>query len=295
MPDDEPTARKTFEECAQFARDWHGKGGGRVMALIAPTGTWTVREPWMSRSAELASELGLGITVHVAESEMDIQFCRERYGLTPVEFLEKTGILSHRVIGAHSILLTPGDIQILSRSNYTAASCLGCYIKLCTSVTPIKDLLAAGVPVSIGTDGAQTNNNLNLWEEIHLMATLPGFLAGDAGLITKDQVLQMATRMGAHALGLENEIGTLEPGKKADLIVVDMQQPQLHPLEGVLIGALLHSASGHEVRDVWVDGHAVMRNNRILTLDEEEIMKQADSRVRRLRAEVGLPVHYSRP
>jgi 5-methylthioadenosine/S-adenosylhomocysteine deaminase len=192
-------------------------------------------------------------------------------------------------------LITPADFKILARSNYTAAACLGSYLKLSIEITPVKDLLTAGVPVSIGTDGGQTNNNLNLWEEMHLMATLPGFLAKNAGLITKDQVLQMATTAGARALGLENEIGTLEPGKKADLIVIDMQQPQLHPLEGALLSNLLHSASGHEVRDVWVDGRAVMRDHRILTMDEEEIIKQADSHVRRLREEVGLPAHYVRP
>lgn len=295
LPYDEPTAQRTFEECGRFAAEWHGKGEGRVTALIAPHETSTCHEPWLSRAARLAEEMGLDITIHVAEIQREVDFCRKKYGLTPVEVLRQAGILDHRVIGAHSLYLTDGDIAILSKANYTAASCIGAYIKMAGEITPVPKLMQAGVNVGLGTDSAVSNNNLNLWEEIHLTATLHGFVARDASLVPGDSALRMATVGGARALGLEHDLGTLEPGKKADLIVLDMQRPHLRPLEGALIGNLLYAAYGHEVRDVLVDGRVLMRGGKILTFDEVEVLRQADAIVRRLRKEVGLPERYERP
>jgi 5-methylthioadenosine/S-adenosylhomocysteine deaminase len=295
LPYDEPTAQRTFEECERFAREWHGKGDGRVIALIAPHETATCHEPWLSRSAQLAQEMGLDVTIHVAESDWEVDFCREKYGLTPVEAVLRSGLLELRMIGAHSILLTDHDLEILSGTKYTAAACLGGYIKLATEATPIPRLMQAGVNVAIGTDSAGTNNNLNMWDEIYLNATLHGFLAHDPSLVPGDTALRMATIGGARALGLENELGTLEPGKKADLIVLDVQQPQLYPLEGALVSNLIYSASGHEVREVLVDGRILMRAGRIIAFDESEVLREAEARVRRMRGEVGLPQSFRWP
>jgi 5-methylthioadenosine/S-adenosylhomocysteine deaminase len=295
LPYDEATARRTFEECGRFAADWHGKGDGRVIALIAPHETGTCHEPWLTRAAQLAEQMGLGITIHVAECQWEVDICQEKYGLTPVGVLQQSGILERRVIGAHNLILTDEDIKILSTANFTAAACLGGYIKLAIPVTPVPQLLRAGVNVALGTDGAVTNNNLNMWEEIHLNATLHGFIARDASLVPGDMALRMATVAGAKALGLEKELGTIEPGKKADLIVLDLRQPHLYPLEGALVANLVQSASGFEVRDVLVDGRVLMRNSEIIAFDESEILRQAEARVRRLRAEVGLPRQYQWP
>src|SRR5450432_162274 len=145
LPYDERTARRTFEEAGRFAADWHGKGEGRVTALVAPHETGTCHEPWLSRSARLAGELGLGITIHVAESPWEVGVCRDQYGLTPVETLDRAGILAHRVIGAHSLILTDGDVARLAAADgYTAVACLGCYLKLAMGCTPVPRLMAAG-------------------------------------------------------------------------------------------------------------------------------------------------------
>jgi len=295
LPHDEEIARRTFEECAHFASDWHGKGDGRVMALIAPHETSTCHEPWLSRSAQLAGELGLGITIHLAEGEMEVEYCAECYGLTPVEVAEKAGILNHRVIGAHSLHLTDADIQILAGADYSAAACLGAYLKMGKTVTPVPKLLRAGVNVGMGTDSAETNNNLSLWDEIALNATLHGFLAQDQSLISAREALQMATVYGARALGMENQLGTLEVGKKADLIIVDMDRPHLHPWEGALIGNLVYAANGHDVRDVIIDGKLIMRDRVIETFNEGEIMERAEQSVRKLRERFGLPHRYHSP
>jgi 5-methylthioadenosine/S-adenosylhomocysteine deaminase len=295
LPYEEEIAKRTFEECARFASNWHGKGDGRVMALIAPHETSTCHEPWLSRSAKLAGELGLGITLHLSEGKMEVEYCAERYELSPVEVAERAGILEHHVIGAHSLYLTDQDIQILGGADYSAAACLGAYIKVGKAVTPVPQLLRAGINVGMGTDSAETNNNLNLWDEIALNATLHGFLAQDQGLIPANEALQMATVYGARALGMEDQLGTLEVGKKADLIIVDIDQPHLRPWEGALIGNLVYASSGHDVRDVIIDGKLIMRDRVFVTFDEHEIVQRAEESVRKLRERFGLPHRYHSP
>jgi 5-methylthioadenosine/S-adenosylhomocysteine deaminase len=296
LPYDESVGKRTFEESAKFAAEWDGKGDGRVMALIAPHESGgTCAEPWLTRAAKLAEELDVGITVHVAESKWEVEICRERYDLTPVEVIERAGILGRHVVGAHSLYLTDSDIAILAQADYTAAACIGGYIKVAHDHTPVPRLLEAGVNVALGTDSAETNNNLNLWDEIHLNATLHGYLARDASIVSDELALRLATVGGAKALGMEHELGTLEVGKLADIITVDLQKPHMKPAEGVLLGNLAYSASGHEVRDVIVDGRILMRDWEIVSFNEQEVLEQADKRVRDLRAAAGLPERYHRP
>jgi 5-methylthioadenosine/S-adenosylhomocysteine deaminase len=295
LPYHEATARRTFEAAGRFAADWNGKGQGRVIALIAPHETATCHEPWLSRSAKLAAELGLGMTVHLAENEWELQFCRERYGRSPVQVLDAAGVLERRMLGAHCLLVTAADLELLARPTFSAVACLGSYLKLATPSTPVAQLMEKKINVALGTDSAGTNNNLNLWDEIHLNATLPGFLARDPRLVAGDTALRMATTGGAAALGLAGQLGTLEPGKKADLIVVDARKAHLWPQEGALIGNLIYSANGSEVRDVLVDGRILMQGGRITSFDEAEVLRQVEAIVRRRREEVGLPRRFERP
>ena len=293
LPYDEETARQSFEASGRFVSDWNGKADGRLQALVAPHETSTCHEPWLTRSAELAEQLGVGITMHLAESLREVDYCRKHHGATPVEVAEGAGILDHHVIGAHSIHLTQHDIAVLAEADFVAAACLGSYLKLADKPTPVPDLVKAGVDVAIGTDSAETNNNLSVWEEVYLNATLHAFLAMDASLVPANVALRMATVGGARALGLESELGTLVQGKKADITIVDLNGPHLHPLEGALIGNLVYAGSGHDVRDVLVDGRFLMRERQLMTIDEHAVIREVSARVRRLRGEVGLPSSYS--
>lgn len=295
LPYDEETAKRTFEASVNFASEWNGAGDGRVMTMIAPHGTSTCREPWLSRASEAAHDLNVGITMHVAESPREVEYCREQHGITPVELLYETGIMEHRVIGAHSIYLTQTDIELLWGSMYTPAACLRSYLKMATEITPVPQLLEAGINVGLGTDSTLTNNNLSLWNEIYHNATLHGLLAGDPGLITAESALRMATVGGAQALGLEDQIGTLEVNKRADLITIDANQPNFHPIEGVLLSNLVYAAGAFQVRDMLVNGSIIMLDGEIKTIDEQETILATDRAVRRLRGEVGLSQEYVRP
>jgi 5-methylthioadenosine/S-adenosylhomocysteine deaminase len=295
LPYDEGTAKRTFEASVAFASEWNNAADGRVMTMIAPHGTSTCREPWLSRAAEAAHELGVGITMHVAESPREVEYCQEQHGITPVELLYETGIMELRVIGAHSIYLTQTDIELLWGTKYTSAACLRSYMKMATAITPVPSLLDEGINVGLGTDSTLTNNNLSLWNEIYQNATLHGLLANDPRIVSAEEALRMATVGGARALGMEDQIGTLEVGKKADLIIIDASQPNFHPLEGVLVSNLVYAAGAFQVRDMMVDGEIIMRDGKIETIDEPDTIRVADKTVRRLRNQVGLPQQYVRP
>lgn len=292
LPYDEKTAKRTFDESVEFASTWNGAGDGRVWTMIAPHGTSTCREPWLSQAAQAATELGVGITMHVAESPREVAYCEEAHGMTPVELLYEAGIMEHQVIGAHSIYLTESDIELLEGTNYTAAACLRSYLKMATEITPVPKLLDMGVNVGVGTDSTLTNNNLSLWNELYQNATLHGLLAGDPTLVGAEDALEMATIAGARALGLDDQLGTVEINKKADLIVIDAKKSNFHPMEGVLLSNLVFASGAFQVRDMLVDGRIIMREGLINTIDELETIRAADGIVRRLRDQSGLPLQY---
>ncbi len=295
LPYDEETARRTFDESIEFASDWNGKGNGRVMTMIAPHGTSTCREPWLSRAAQAAYELGVGITMHVAESPREVAYCQESHGMTPVELLYEAGIMENRVIGAHSIYLNETDIELLWGTKYTAAACLRSYLKMATEVTPVPKLIDQGINVGLGTDSTLTNNNLSLWNEIYQNATLHGLLANDPTLVGAEGALEMATIGGARALGLEDQVGTVEINKKPDLIVIDAKKSNFHPMECVLLSNLVFASGAFQVRDMLVNGKIIMRNGIINTIDELETIRSADGIVRRLRDQAGIPLQYVKP
>jgi 5-methylthioadenosine/S-adenosylhomocysteine deaminase len=288
LPYDEATAQRTFEECARFAADWHGKGDGRVTTLIAPHETTTCHEPWLSRSAQLAEELGRDITIHVAESQFEVDFCRQKYGWSPAELLDRSGILGCHTLGAHSLFVSDEDIDLLSRYSYHAISCPQGNLKLAKPMTRVAAMLQSGLNVALGTDSTLTNNNLDLWEEIRLTALMQKHLTGDAAALPGLTALRMATAGAARAVHRAEDLGTIEVGKQADLILVSTHRPHWHPLEGVLPGNLLYASAAADVRTVLVAGQVLMRDWEIVAFDEEEVIEEVDRRVRRLRAALGL-------
>ena len=294
LPYDKSVGQRTYEESARFAAEWNGKGDGRVIALIAPHETGTCHEPWLSRAAALATELGVDITLHLAESEHEVRFCQEKYGLTPAELLEKSGLVQHHLLAAHCLYLSSKDITQLANHDFHVAVCPQGYLKLGHRMPPIQEMLEKGLNLSLGTDSALGNNNLDLWEECRLMTLMQKYLTGDPSALPGMASIWMATAGAAKALNRSHEIGTLEAGKKADLILIDTSRPHWHPIEGVLKGNLMYAANSSDVCTVLVDGQMIMQDWKILTFDEEAVIREADRRVRNLRESVGLPPTYKR-
>jgi 5-methylthioadenosine/S-adenosylhomocysteine deaminase len=261
--------------------EWHGKGDGRVTVGLAPHSTYLCSPAYLREILAEAQRLGCGLHVHVAETEREVADSRERYGMTPVQQLAELGCFAVPTVAAHGIYVDADDCRLLHEGHASVAHNPGSNLKLANGIAPVQMLLEHGVNVSLGTDGAASNNNLNLFEEMHLAALLQKWLRHDAEALPARQVLRMATIRGAAALGLESTIGSLELGKQADVIVVDGAQPHLAPRHDP-VALLVYSAQAADVSTVLVAGRILMENRVLVTLDEESLLTQATRQTHRL-------------
>lgn len=265
---------------------WHGKADGRVTVGLAPHSAYLCSPGYLREIFAEAERLRCGLHVHVAETEREVSESRQRHGVTPVQQLADLGCFRRPTVAAHGIYVDDADRRLLREGGVTVAHNPGSNLKLANGIAPVQDLLDAGVNVSLGTDGAASNNNLNLFEEMHLAALLQKWLRRDAEALPAREVLRMATIRGARALGLDAEIGSLEVGKKADLIVLDAAQPHLAPRHDP-VALLVYSAQAADVCTVLVDGRILMDNRVLQTLDENALLAaaaaQTDSLLRRAR------------
>jgi 5-methylthioadenosine/S-adenosylhomocysteine deaminase len=246
-----------------------------VVPAVAPHSTYLARPETLQAARALADRYRAPILIHLSESADEQTQVRERYGRTPTEQLQQLGILRRGVLGAHGVWLTPSDRGILKEAGVGVAHCPQSNMKLASGVAPVRDMLAEGTRLGLGTDGAASNNDLDMFEEMLTAALLAKHATGDPTVAPAPAVLEMATLGGARALGMEDRIGSLEPGKRADLVVVGLEEPRLHPLYDP-VSHLVYAAKGADVRDVVVEGRVIMRDRRVLTLDERAVVAEAD-------------------
>ncbi len=268
-----PQAEAAVQESVSFLEEWQGAAGGRIKVMFGPHAPYTCPPDYLKRVAELAARYGAGIHIHVAETKDEIEQVRELYGATPVKHLWKTGLFEVPVLAAHCVHLDEEDMEILAENKVGVAHCPQSNMKLASGISPVARLLAKGVTVGIGTDGAASNNNLDMVEEMRSAALLQKVHTGDPTVLPAYTVLEMATRRGALALGLE-DVGCLSPGMKADIILVDLHRPHLCPQHDIA-AHLVYSAQAADVDTVIVDGEVIMEKRRVLTLDEERVMREA--------------------
>lgn len=278
-----PTADQALAESKAFVQEWHQKAEGRITVRLGPHAPYTCPPAYLEKVLALASELGVGIHTHLAETRYEFDTCLKDYGKTPTQLMHDVGLFEHSVLAAHCVHLTDEDMDILARKRVAVAHNPGSNMKLASGIAPVTQLLARGIAVGLGTDGAASNNNLDMIEEIRLAALLQKVHTGDSTVIPAYQALEMATVMGAQAIGLGAEIGTLVEGRKADLIILNTKAPHLTPKHDI-VSLLVYAANSADVETVMVDGKIVMENRRILTMDEEQILWQAQKCADRLTA-----------
>lgn len=252
----------------------------RLSFMLAPHAPYSCDEGYLRKIAELAGQEGLGINVHLAESRSETDTVRERYGCTPCSFLYRTGILTERTVAAHCVYLDEGDIELMAECRVSAATNPVSNLKLGNGIAPIPKLLEAGVNVCLGTDGAASNNALNMFREMGFVGLLHKGVSGDARTVSARQTLDMATVCGARALGLDG-VGEIKPGAKADLAVINMDKPWLRPHNSML-SSLVYSANGSEVESVMADGKFLMLNGELTTIDLERVYYETDRTCKRL-------------
>jgi 5-methylthioadenosine/S-adenosylhomocysteine deaminase len=260
----------------EFARRW--KNNALITPALAPHAPFTVSREHLIEVRGLADELQIPILIHVSETKDELRQVAERAGgLTPAAYLDSIGFLKSDVLAAHGVWLTESEIGTLASRGVGVAHCPESNMMLASGVAPLAALLAAGVDVGLGTDGpAGSNNNLDMIEEMASAARLQKVTSENSRAISARQVLEMATIGGARALGLADRIGTLEPGKRADLIVVDLRSPKTQPIYSPE-SAVVYAASGADVYATIVDGRILMLDDELLTIDEKETTRMAQS------------------
>jgi 5-methylthioadenosine/S-adenosylhomocysteine deaminase len=277
-----PEAEKKLEEAVEFADEWRGEANGRVVTMLGPHAPYTCPDPLLRKVIAAARQLGAGVHIHVSETRQEVEESLSLHGLTPLRRLQRLGLFDGGgVLAAHCVHLDEQEIELLARSRAGVSHNPGSNMKLASGVAPVPQLLKAGVPVGLGTDGAASNNNLDVLEEVRLAALLHKLSTGDPTALPAYQALEMATRHGARALGLEDKVGQIKVGLRADLILFDLDQPHLWPPHN-LVSHLVYSARASDVTTVLVDGKPLMIDRVLQTLDEPAIMKEARERIERL-------------
>ncbi len=275
------TTADSLAESLRLAGQWHGTHDGRLRYAFAPRFVLSCTEGLLRQVADKARELSLRVHTHASESAAECDVVRQKTGNDNVAYLASLGISGDHVTLAHCVWLTAQEHRLLRESRTSVCHCPSSNLKLASGIAKIPELLAEGVRVSLGADGAPCNNNLDMLVEMRLAALIHKPRAG-ALAMPPMQVLELATLGGARALGLEAEVGSIEPGKRADLAVVDLRGPHASPRVEDAVGQLVYSGRSADVRHVLIDGRVVMRDRELLTMDEASVLAEADVHAGRL-------------
>ena len=270
-----------LDQTAEFVERWGGAAGERVTTWLAPHAPYTCDDDFLRASARWARDLGVGIHIHVAETAGQTQASLNKRGITPIQVLEETGVLDRPTILAHAVGATDDDIQIMRRYPAGVAHAPKTYLKLAMGTAPIVAFREAGVPVGLATDGAVSNNTLDVWESMRLMAMTQKQAQSSPEVMTISELLHIATRGSAQVIGLGDRLGALEPGYLADLILVDMAGSHVQPLHSIT-ASLVYATRASDVQTVIVDGNVLMQDRRLRTLNKAEIIEQVNRTMERL-------------
>ncbi len=256
----------------KFVARW--KGHELIIPAIAPHAPYTVSEQHLKAARAFADRTGAPIVIHIAETKREVDDSVKDKGASPVAYLDRIGFLNNRVIAAHVVWPQGTDIAILKRHGVGVIHNPQSNMKLAAGVAPVPKMLTENLLVGLGTDGAASNNDLNMWEEMDTVAKLHKVFSGDPKVISAQQAFELATIRGAQALHLEKEIGSLEKGKRADLLVINRDTLNQIPLHNVY-SDLVYATKGSDVETVIINGRVVMRNRRLLTLNETTVKTEA--------------------
>lgn len=276
-----PTAEQALVESESFYREWHNAAEGRITVMLGPHAPYTCPPAYLKKVVALSEKLDAEIHIHLAETAGEVKTCLEKHGKTPIALMNDLGILDRGVLAAHCVHVSAEDIQIMKQKNVRVAHNPGSNMKLASGIAPVPEMLAAGLNVGLGTDGAASNNNLDMLEEIRLAAMLHKVHRSDPLLIPASTAVSMATILGAKALGLGQVTGSLRPGFKADITLFDMHAPHWYPRHD-RASLLTYSAAAADVHTVIVDGRILLDNRMLTTIDEEKMLKEVQQRGMRL-------------
>jgi len=260
-----------LKKAENFAREWDGKAEGRIRAALSPHAPYTCGPEVWKKAVALCRELRIPIHTHLAETAEEVARWQKEKGRSPVEWLEELGVFGVPTLAAHCVHLSEKDMEILAAHGVSAVHCPTSNLKLACGIAPVVEMLKSGVNVCLGTDGAGSAGDLNMIEEMRLAALLAKVKSGDPQVLAAPEALSLATWRGAAALGWGKELGTIEPGRRADGVMIRLDQAHLVP-DHDLLANLVYAAQGADVDTVFVDGRFLLLEGELQTLDEEKII-----------------------
>ena len=278
--------RRSIDESLALHRQYHDTSNGRIRAALAPRFAVTCSRNLLEEVAAISSRESALVHTHASEQQDEVEVVRRDTGLSNVAYFEALGLASPRLSVAHCVWVDEHERDLLRQRDVKVTHCPGSNLKLGSGIAPVADMVSRGICVSLGSDGAACNNHLDMFGEMRLAATLQSIRA-QPGLLGARQALWMATRNGARALGLESRIGSIEPGKQADLILIDATSPRLATAPDPF-SAIVYAARPDDVTLTMVDGEVVVRNGSAVHLDAREIAAEAAAEARALAMRAGL-------
>jgi len=272
----------TLEDSIKFIESWQEQGNGLIQAILGPHAIYTCPPDFLEKVLKETEHLETIIHIHLSESRDEVEQSLDLHGKTPVALLHDLGMFERKVIAGHCVHLNDEDVQILSEKGVGISHNPCSNLKLANGIAPLQKLIENNACVGLGTDGAASNNNLDMFEEIKLCSLLQKGILGDPTVIPAQTAFDLATRGGARALGMDGSLGILKEGAKADLAIVDFNKPHLQPHNDP-VANLVYSASANDVETVMVDGRILYEQGEFLTLDKEKIYHEARRCAKRLR------------
>ena len=282
---DKEKRENEFRENISLIKKCNNTANGRIKTFFGPHSTYTTSKDLLERVRREANKYKTKIHIHMNETEKEINDVIEATGKRPFEYLEDIGFLDSDVIAAHGVCLSKEEIAIIKENNVNVSHNPCSNMKLSSGISPVAELLANGICVSIGTDSVASNNNLDLFEEMKFASLLQKVNTTKPKILPSDEVINMATLNGAKSLGLENDIGSLEVGKAADMILIDINSPNLVPMSKQISSNLVYAANGSNVHTTICNGEILMENRKLTKLNEEEILEKAKIAIEELESE----------
>ncbi|MEM2278517.1 MAG: amidohydrolase [Zestosphaera sp.] len=278
----------SMKDTLRLYSKYHGREG-RVYVWFGPRTPGAVSVELYREIVERAKELKTGITMHLAEVREDVEYTTKTFNMKPVDFAKWLGLVGPNVVLVHVVWVTDDEINTLAKTRTNVSHNPSSNGKLGSGIARVSDMLRAGVNVTLGTDGGPSNDNYDLIEEMHVAIILQNAYKMDPEALRAEDVLEMATIRGAEALGLSDKVGSIEVGKRADLITIKYWEPKLMPMNDP-ISHVVFAANGSHVQDVIVDGKIIMKNRNVLTLDEDEVLREVELRSSELFKRTGICV-----
>ena len=275
-----PDPQENVTRAAHFVEAWQGKSTLVTPGLFCHS-PYTCSEETLSKARKVADEKDTLLQIHVAETKGELQEIEERHGATPVQYLDRIGILNKRTLVIHAIWVDEADISCMAENRVGVSVATESQMKLASGIAPIPEFIKKGISVGIGTDGCASNNNLDMFQEMDTSAKLHKVKGRDPTVMDASQTLTLATRSGAEAIGLGEQVGSLEVGKRADLIIIDTHKPHLTPLYDP-VSHLVYAASGSDVRDVIIDGRLTVKDRVVLSFDLEPVLESVQDLARQI-------------